>query len=128
MMAGSGKIYDGKTLIEWENKWKSIGPLASKGWQNIRDIGIYRFSLRGKVVYIGRVIHKKGKQGFHWRLQQYDSGSPAGNTTPSAKKIHKNRQQLHIHIICMDTIQATKALEKALIEKYSPPWNSHFTS
>ena len=119
--ARSGKTYDGDTLSECEKRWEPIGTIASKGWRGIRHIGVYRLRLGG-IVYIGRVIYR---QGFHWRMQQYDSGSYAGNTTPAARKIHAKRKKVRIEIIRMKSAKATTALEKELIAKYDPAWNSH---
>ena len=116
--------YDGKTLAECERQWESIGVLAAERWRGIRDIGVYSVHLRG-LVYIGRVVYR---QGFHWRMQQYNSGSYAGNTTPAAQRIHANRRAVEIKIIRMETVDATEALEKALIAKFAPPWNDHHTS
>lgn len=121
------KTYAGQTLRECEQRWECLGTVASQRWRHIRDIGVYRLRL-DDIVYIGRVIYGCGSQGIHWRMQQYDSGSYAGNTTPAAQKIHANRQKLKVEIIRMNDVEATKALEVTLIEKYNPSWNSHFTN
>lgn len=121
-MAQEGKRYDGLTMKEWENRWESIGTLASEGWRGNRDIGIYNI---GPGLYIGRVIYKPGSQGFHWRLQQYTAGSSAGNTTGSARNVHAARATEQVYILRMRTPDAVCALERALIRKYDPPWNKH---
>ena len=115
-----GRLYDGLTLDEWESRWENIGTLDSEGWRGIRDIGIYKI---GPGLYIGRVIHKPGSQGFHWRLQQYTAGSSAGNTTESARNVHAARGTEPVYILRMKTPGAVAALERALIRKYDPPWN-----
>lgn len=119
-MAQEGRLYDGLTMNEWESRWENIGTLDSEGWRGIRDIGIYNI---GPNLYIGRVIYKRGSQGFHWRLQQYTAGSSAGNTTESARNVHTSKGTELVYILRMKTPDAVSALERALIRKYDPPWN-----
>lgn len=122
-----------KTINEWESRWTSLGILSSLSINDLsrynHSIGLYKAEMNGKVYYIGRAI-EYDNGGFRKRLRDYVRDSDSARTHRSGGKMNENADMINISILVMgeneDDVEAVKALEKALVMKYAPPWNVQF--
>lgn len=126
-------LFAGKTADQWDISWQSLGRLSNLTLGTLsaynKSIGLYKAEMNGKVMYIGRAIeHSNG--GFRKRLRDYVRDSDSARTHKSGGKMNEHAHQLNISIVVVGTsdeeVDAVKALEKALVLKYAPPWNVQF--
>jgi len=111
--------------------WISLGALTETT-TNFSDysknIGVYRATLNGKVVYIGKAT-ELNNGGFRKRLRDYTRSSSSARSYPAGELMYKHRNEIQIEIIVFDdnlkAIVDIEALEIKLIREEIPIWNSH---
>lgn len=126
------EVLGGKRLREWELEWRNVGILGSTNFGEFRhDVGVYKAMLHGELMYIGRAI-EFDNGGFRKRLHDYVRDSNSSRKHESGQMMNTNADDLDISIIItgQDSEAALLAsrIEKALIFKYSPPWNKQWKS
>lgn len=52
----STELIAGRSIAEWDRMWQSAGLLTDNFSVFAKNVGLYRASLDGQVVYIGRAI------------------------------------------------------------------------
>ncbi len=114
-------------MVEWDNKWKSIGVLAEADLSHYNGlIGLYRAKLDGRIVYIGRAI-EVNNGGFRKRLSDYRRDSDSGRKHQSGKLMFENAHRLQIDILIIgddeSVVPLIKELEREYISKIKPDWN-----
>ena len=121
-----------KSLAEWDNEWVNIGPLLTANLTPYNNsVGLYRHTIDGKTMYIGRAIELYNG-GFRKRLSDYRRDSDSARKHKSGQLIHDNIDYITTHLLIVgndeDSISITKSLEGQFIGKYSPPWNQMLRS
>jgi hypothetical protein len=117
-----------KTINEWEGEWRNIGVLANIDLSPFSSsVGIYKATLSGIVVYIGRAVEFKNG-GFRKRLSDYRRKSDSARKHKSGKLMYEHADRLHISIISTgsdsEAVTIAKNLERMLVAKYNPEWNT----
>lgn len=125
--SGSEPKIGGKTLREWEGSWRHLGMLSSANLSELSNyVGLYRASLNGNVVYVGRAVEYLNG-GLRKRLSDYTRESDSSRKHASGQLMNKNSDDLSIDILITgsDDIAVTtaKKLEIYFIGEYSPSWN-----
>ena len=117
-----------KTLNDWEKEWTNIGILANIDLSPFASsVGVYKASLNGKIVYIGRAI-EFDNGGFRKRLSDYTRESDSGRKHKSGKLMYEHADNLNISIITTgsdsESASIAKELERMLVAKHNPEWNT----
>lgn len=120
-----------RSIAEWDRMWQSAGLLTDNFSVFARSVGLYRASLDGQVVYIGRAI-EFSNGGLRKRLSDYTRKSPSAREYGSGRKMAANAAALKIDILSTggDAIAAEVArqLKGHMIQKYRPSWNKQGSS
>ena len=110
--------------------WISLGPLIETSTDfsaYSKDIGLYRAILDGVVVYIGKATELHNG-GLRKRLRDYTRLSQSARNYQAGSLMHKHKNEIIIEIILFErdlkSIPAIEAMEKELINKMKPAWNT----
>lgn len=117
----------GKTLRQWESSWEYLGALSTASLSHLSPyVGLYRATLRGQVVYIGRAV-EYSNGGLRKRLSDYTRASDSSRKHRSGQLMHEHADELQIEILKTGTdaeaAEVAVKLERYFIGRYSPPWN-----
>ncbi len=95
-----------------------------------KDIGVYRASLDGEVVYIGKST-ELDNGGFRKRLRDYTRSSNSARDYPAGKLMHQHKNEIQIEIVIfkqhLDSLSDIEKLETQLIKELKPIWNNQNT-
>lgn len=122
------KKLSGKSISQWDNEWKCIGPLKSADLTPYNHcVGLYRHVVKGKTMYIGRAI-ELNNGGLRKRLSDYRRKSNSARKHSSGRTINEHLEEITTYILVVgDTEEAvieTKMLEGQFIAYYGyPEWN-----
>lgn len=119
--------YNGKTLLEWDRRWESIGTLAFANTTMYNNVvGLYRMVLNGRTVYVGRAT-ELFNGGLRKRLNDYRRDNGSARKHKSGQLIYNHRNELSVYVLPVgstpEAVEATKKLEGLFIAKYMPAWN-----
>ena len=125
--SSTDRKYLGKTVDEWDCRWKSIGKLKSADLSSYNHcVGLYRHVINGETMYVGRAIELHNG-GFRKRLSDYRRDSDSARKHTSGRVIHEHLDEIVTYILVVgsnpEAIEATKKLEGEFVRRYSPPWN-----
>jgi len=111
------------------DEWINLGALDESATDfsiYYKDIGVYKATLKGDVVYIGKAT-ELNNGGFRKRLRDYTRTSDSARNYPSGIKMHDNRKEVIIEILLMRRsiagISDAEQKEKELINLLNPIWN-----
>lgn len=121
-----------KTINEWEREWHSIGVLSDIDLSPFSSsVGVYKATKSGTVVYVGRAV-EFANGGFRKRLSDYRRESDSARKHKSGKLMYEHADHLNISIIITgsdsEAASIAKQLEKMLVAKYNPEWNTMLKS
>ena len=109
--------------------WVNIGLLNEKStdFSNYsKDIGVYRATLNGRLVYIGKATELHNG-GFRKRLRDYTRASSSARNYPAGQLMNKNKDEIIIEIAIFErsesSISRIEELESKLIKEMKPIWN-----
>jgi hypothetical protein len=92
-----------------------------------KDIGLYRATLNGVIVYIGKAT-ELNNGGFRKRLRDYTRASSSARNYPSGLLMHRHRDELEIEILIFErsikSVPEIEAREKDIINQFNPDWNN----
>lgn len=115
--------------ITMTNNWIKLGPLSEKetDFSSYKyDIGVYKGTLNGEVVYIGKATELYNG-GFRKRLRDYTRESDSGRNYPSGKLMHEHQNEVQIEILIFErnvaNIKLVEQKESDLIKELQPKWN-----
>ncbi len=110
--------------------WITLGKLTetSTDFSDYRnDIGVYRATLNGEVVYIGKAT-ELNNGGFCKRLRDYTRTSSSARNYPAGELMHRYKNEVLIEIMVfkrsLESIPYIKGLEVQLIKEIQPIWNN----
>lgn len=118
--------FDGLTVDDWDKRWVDAGRLTGDFGAHRKSVGLYRAILGDKVMYIGKACeHANG--GLRKRLADYTRQSDSARKTGAGPLMHSSRNDIDISLLVTgedgDAARIAEQLERAFIERYSPPWN-----
>lgn len=91
------------------------------------DIGVYRATFDGEVVYIGKAT-ELNNGGFRKRLRDYTRLSNSARNYPAGEQMFRHRNEILIEIVVFnrskDSIPDIEELETQLIKEKQPIWNN----
>ena len=92
-----------------------------------KDIGLYRATLDGVIVYIGKAT-ELNNGGFRKRLRDYTRASSSARNYPSGQLMNRHKDELDIEILiyerALQSVPEIEIHEKELINKINPDWNN----
>ena len=110
--------------------WISLGALTETSTDFTdysKDIGIYRATLNGEVVYIGKAT-ELNNGGFRKRLHDYTRSSSSARNYLAGELMYRHRNEIQIEIVVfnrsLESIPDIEALETQLIREIQPIWNN----
>ncbi|WP_407267716.1 hypothetical protein [Radiobacillus sp. PE A8.2] len=123
----SGQKIAGKTIQEWDREWRYVGTLSRINLTDFNKyVGLYKATLAGEVVYIGRAI-EWNNGGFRKRLSDYRRESNSARMHESGQKMYQYRDDLSIELLIIGSneqaAKVTSTIEGMMVGKYAPSWN-----
>lgn len=125
-------------LATLNSLWKDVGTLGKfvtdRDWEEgkisisylSKSIGLYKATLNGKVVYIGKAT-EWNNGGLRKRLRDYVRKNNSARNYPSGLNMFNNKDEIHIQVLivgdCKDSVNTTECLENLFIEEHKPEWN-----
>lgn len=121
------QLIGGRKLTEWNQDWQQLKGGLGKRHDALKNaVGVFRFSLRDEVVYIGCAReHTTG--GIDKRLFDFVRKSPSARMHHAGQKIYENRDQLQVDVIVTGTDYQAGSdafrLNAAFLRQKKPFWN-----
>ena len=120
-------LIDGKTIAEWNRQWRPVvGGLAHYQPHLRGQVGLYRISLNGRVVVLGKATERAG--GLAKRLSDFRRPSPSGMNHHAGKLIHENLEMLEGEVLITGSDRNARELAQQLktpmIRLHRPSWSA----
>lgn len=115
-------------IEEYDKQWVKIGKLNISNIIGLKGkIGLYKMSINGKVIYIGKATESyNGTKGLYKRLNNYINQK---GKSKAHQYIYKNQNNIDVEIINFGTGVEARAmangLESLFIDYYAPTKNNH---
>jgi len=127
---GNSRQTSAKSVRDWDKEWQPLGTLANVSLSHLsHSVGLYRASLNGEVVYIGRAV-EYNNGGLRKRLSDYTRASDTGRKHRSGQHMHKHAHELQMDILVTgsdaEAAKLAKKLEPQFVRLYRPKWNKMF--
>lgn len=117
----------GKTIAEWDRSWVKVDgglkhPQPTLRWK----VGLYRVSLRGEIVAIGKGTDKRG--GLAKRFSDFCRASSSGRNHYAGELIYKNRDLVEMEVLITGhgplEQEIAKQLKTPMIRLHQPIWSA----
>lgn len=118
-------VIEGKTLREWEELWVPVSDKNSDLHPELNGkVGLYRASLNGGIMAIGRAIELP--QGLSKRVRDFSRDSDSSRKHPTGIKINENLDDLVFEVLVTGTDRRggniAAKLKPPMIAVLKPSW------
>lgn len=130
-LASAGHTFEerilGRTISEWNELWVPRGLLTSDFTDLRRSVGLYRASLEGAVVYVGKATeHANG--GLNKRLRDYTRPNGSARLHGAGPQLYALRERIKIDVLVTGhdakAAHAADQLERYFINGHPDGWNT----
>ncbi len=120
-------VVNGKTVAEWDQEWVPLkGGFGVLHSEYRRDAGLYKASLNGVVVALGKGTEIKNG-GLRKRLSDFYRKSFSARNYKAGNAIHANLGQMTGEVLIVgsdnEAIECTEKLKKLMVNLHKPTAN-----
>lgn len=120
-------LIGGKTIEEWDRSWVKVDGGLKHAQPTLRwKVGLYRVSLRGEIMAIGKGTDKRG--GLAKRLSDFRRASSSSRNHYAGELIYQDRDLIEMEALITGhgplAQEIAKQLKTPMIRLHQPVWNA----
>ena len=125
MKTDKPRLFDGKTIEQWDVEWVNIPSGLKIYLRHLRwKVGLFYVSLDGRCCHVGHGVDKTG--GLASRLSAFGRTSPSGRNHHAGRLIHEHLDEVDLKVLITGHGPAARKIAEQLrapmIEKHDPIW------